>query len=258
MQFHWNAAYYNQHSQFQYAHAAEALSSYAFKSHEHVLDVGCGDGKITYTIASRVPEGTVVGIDSSESMIKYATNKFSNRSNLHFKVCDAEKIDYQNEFDLIVSFACLHWVRDQLAFLIGARNALKANGLMILDLYPKHPSIWGAIEDTVHHKKWAKYFVDYSNPHISYDLPLYETLTKKAGLNIISIKEQIPIAQFTSRDEAEAFVHSWLPHTEQLSPPLKPSFISDILERFLENSPSCDDNNHIGIPFRRLDIILQK
>ena len=257
MQFHWNAAYYNQHSQFQYAHAEEVLSSYAFKSHEHVLDVGCGDGKITYTIASHVPDGTVVGIDSSESMIQFATNRFSNQPNLQFKVCDAEKIDYQNKFDLIVSFACLHWVRDQLAFLIGARNALKTQGLMLLDLYPKHPSIWDAIEDTVHLKKWAKYFVDYSNPHISYDLPSYESFAKKAGLNIISIEEQIPTAQFTSRDKAEAFVHSWLPHTEQLSSPLKSSFISDILDRFLENTPLCDDN-HIGIPFRRLDIILQK
>ena len=257
MHFRWNATYYNQHSQFQYAHAEEALASYVFKSHEHVLDVGCGDGKITYTIASRVPEGTVIGIDSSESMIRYATNKFSDRPNLHFRICDAEQIDYHNEFDLIVSFACLHWVRDQLAFLIGAKNALKANGLMVLDLYPKHPIIWGAIEDTVHHKKWSKYFIDYSNPHISYDLPTYEVFAQKAGLKIISIKEEIPTAKFTSRDQAEAFVQSWLPHTEQLSHPLKSSFISDIFERFLENAPSCDDNQ-IRIPFRRLDITLQK
>lgn len=257
MHFHWNAAYYNQHSQFQYAHAEEVLSSYAFQSSEHVLDVGCGDGKITHTIASQVPEGTVIGIDNSESMIQYATNKFNDCPNLFFKVCDAEKIDYHHQFDLIVSFACLHWVRDQLAFLIGAKNALKADGRMILDLYPKHPLIWGAIEDTVHHKKWSKYFVDYSNPHISYDLPTYESLAKKSGLNIISIKEQIPTAEFTSRDHAEAFVRSWLPHTEQLSSPLKSSFISDIFERFLENAPSSPDNR-IGIPFRRLNIILQK
>jgi trans-aconitate 2-methyltransferase len=258
MQFDWVAENYNKNSDFQFHHAEYALSKYSFKGNEDILDVGCGDGKITSKIAKLAPQGTVLGIDSSKSMIDFAIKNFSRtQENLSFNVCRAEDINFRNAFDLIVSFACLHWVKDQISFLTGAKNALKADGKIIITLYPKHPDIWNAIENTVQNEHWLKYFSEYSNPHISYDLPSYELLIKEAGLKTIYIEEQMPIAFFSSRSEAEDFLRSWLPHADQVDYQLREKFIKEIIHRFLSISNIQNENN-IGIPFRRLDIILEK
>ncbi len=172
MNFTWVAENYSQNSQFQYEHARQALSRFQFKGNETVLDVGCGDGKITADIATKVISGHVLGIDSSASMIKFASSEFHKLKNLQFSVCRAEDIPYEDDFDIIVSFACLHWVKDQLSFLVNAKKALKIGGAIHITLYPKHPDIWGSIDKTIKDASWHEYFINYKNPHISYDLSI--------------------------------------------------------------------------------------
>ena len=48
--------------------------------------------------------------------------------NLAFRVADAARLPFADEFDLVVSFNCLHWVRDQAAALRGIRAALAPVG----------------------------------------------------------------------------------------------------------------------------------
>jgi trans-aconitate 2-methyltransferase len=43
---------------------------------EHVLDVGCGDGKVTAEIARAVPRGSATGVDASPEMIAFAQKPF--------------------------------------------------------------------------------------------------------------------------------------------------------------------------------------
>ena len=52
-----DATHYQQHSQLQSSLAQELLQTYPFKGNEWILDVGCGDGKITAQIALKVPFG---------------------------------------------------------------------------------------------------------------------------------------------------------------------------------------------------------
>lgn len=258
MQFNWIAENYNKNSQFQYDHAISALDKHTFNGNEYVLDVGCGDGKISSKISTLVPNGLVIGIDSAKSMVEFSRKKFcTQNTNLSFHTCKAEEIYFNNYFDLIVSFACLHWVKDQLSFLINAKKALKNNGKIILTLYPKHKYLWDSIEDTVLHENWKNYFETYSNPHISYDLKSYESFIKKANLHILHLEEHIPIAYFSSPIEAKDFLKSWLPHTDQLDNSLKDIFLTSIIERFCEQVKPLM-NGSIRMPFRRLDVVLEK
>ncbi len=70
---------------------------------KNVLDIGCGDGRITAEIAAKIPEGRIWGIDNSIEMIKMAqrTFPFEKYSNLKFKHIDARDMDFNNEFDRI-------------------------------------------------------------------------------------------------------------------------------------------------------------
>ena len=57
--------------------AQEVLALLDLNGSERILDVGCGEGKITAEIASRVPRGLVVGVDPSHDMIGFAKKHFT-------------------------------------------------------------------------------------------------------------------------------------------------------------------------------------
>ena len=91
----WNAADYAANSAAQQSWARELITRLALRGDEHVLDVGCGDGKVTAEIARTVPHGSVVGVDASPQMIEFAQKTFPSgqHPNLEFQICDARKIN---------------------------------------------------------------------------------------------------------------------------------------------------------------------
>ena len=62
--------------------ARELIARLNLRGDEHILDVGCGDGKVTAEIARAVPRGSVTGVDASPEMIEFAQKDFSGRRNI--------------------------------------------------------------------------------------------------------------------------------------------------------------------------------
>ena len=120
----WDAKDYAKNSQNQYQWAKELIPKLKLKGNEALLDIGCGDGKITAELAKYLPNGRVVGIDSSAQMIKLAQNTFPKLDcpNLSFQVMETRKLIFKNEFDIIFSNAALHWIVDQKAVLEGSKK----------------------------------------------------------------------------------------------------------------------------------------
>jgi trans-aconitate methyltransferase len=90
----WNAADYAANSAIQQTWARELIAQLQLRGDEHVLDVGCGDGKVSAEIAQAVPRGSVVGVDASAPMIEFARQTFPRGRfpNLEFHVMDAREI----------------------------------------------------------------------------------------------------------------------------------------------------------------------
>ena len=102
----WNASDYNDYATAQYEIALKALKSLTFKGDESVLDIGCGDGAISYFIAKNyTPNGKVLGIDLSTDMINLAKKSYKNE-NLKYKNVSAIDIALSNKIDLVTSFYC--------------------------------------------------------------------------------------------------------------------------------------------------------
>jgi trans-aconitate 2-methyltransferase len=106
----WNAADYAANSVVQQTWARELIAKLDLRGGEHILDVGCGDGKVTAEIARAVPRGSVTGVDASSQMIAFAKKTFPAKKfpNLKFQVMDARKIKFARQFDVIFSNAALH------------------------------------------------------------------------------------------------------------------------------------------------------
>jgi trans-aconitate 2-methyltransferase len=86
-----------------------------------VVDLGCGPGQLTASLADRWPAAQIVGIDSSPEMITQAT-KFAG-PRVRFLVQDLRHWQPETPVDVIISNATLQWVpghRELLPLLISA------------------------------------------------------------------------------------------------------------------------------------------
>jgi trans-aconitate 2-methyltransferase len=75
-----------------------------------VVDLGCGTGALTATLAERWPDAEVVGLDSSPEMLEKASVQSDTHPNLSFTLRDIADWAPADGDDVIVSNAALQWV----------------------------------------------------------------------------------------------------------------------------------------------------
>jgi trans-aconitate methyltransferase len=134
----WDGERYRENSDPQERFALKGLERLALKGNELVLDVGCGDGRITAEIARHVPAGRVLGIDASPNMIAACVEAHRAHANLSFRVANAAAFRAEEAFDAAVSFSALHWVADLRAALGCIHDALKPGGGLVIGMGGAH------------------------------------------------------------------------------------------------------------------------
>ena len=93
---------------------------------ELVVDLGCGPGQLTASLADRWPNATIIGIDSSPAMIERAAEHRSER--VTFELEDLRAWRPDRPVEVIVSNAALQWVPDHRALLPGLLGSLSSDG----------------------------------------------------------------------------------------------------------------------------------
>ncbi len=76
----------------------EMLTRMDIHPRDRILELGCGEGWASRTLAELVPQGLVVGLDVSDEMIHNARVKSSAVENVMFLVGEAEDIPWKDEF----------------------------------------------------------------------------------------------------------------------------------------------------------------
>lgn len=217
--------------------AEEVLGLLDLTGSERILDVGCGDGRVTARIASRVPNGSVIGVDASQDMIGFASSRFdtANHPNLRFEAADARHLPFQDEFDLVVSFNALHWIPDQHLALRSIRSAMKANGTAQLRLVPKgeRKSLEDVLEETRSSPRWSGFFHDFHNPYLHLTPEQYGALAEENGLRVRQVNMKSNAWDFQSREAFCAFGSvTFVEWTRRLPESERPAFITDVLDRY--------------------------
>ena len=128
--------------------------------------MGCGDGSITEEIATKVPLGVVVGLDISEEMLMYA-KKHHPSPNIVYVQGDARKLPFVEQFDKVVAFLSLNWIKEQEQVLNALYTALKPGGRAIITRPGKQPTNLGSVAQMlIKTDRWATHFPNFVQKNI--------------------------------------------------------------------------------------------
>jgi arsenite methyltransferase len=101
---------------------------------ERILDVGCGPGFYCAELLEEVgPEGSIVGLDSSASMLALAARRCEGHSNVEFDEADATSLPVADgSFDAALCVQVLEYVPDLPAGLAELYRALRPGGRVVV------------------------------------------------------------------------------------------------------------------------------
>jgi len=110
---------------------ADLLAQVRAAAPRTVVDLGCGPGQLTATLAERWPTAEVVGLDSSPEMVERARSLPAGSlraGQLRFAVADLRGWQPEQPVDVVVSNATLQWVPEHRALLPRLVAALRPGG----------------------------------------------------------------------------------------------------------------------------------
>jgi len=111
------------------------LDRLPLEGEEAVLDAGCGSGRVTELLASRLPRGRVVAVDASPSMIDEARGRLARFGNrVSYVVADLGRplpLGPLAPVDAVLSTATFHWVPDHDALFANLAAVLKEGGRLV-------------------------------------------------------------------------------------------------------------------------------
>jgi ubiquinone/menaquinone biosynthesis C-methylase UbiE len=116
-------------------HLVSLLKDRGLNSGQTVVDAGSGTGVNSLLLIKEIlgTEGLVIGVDYSESMVRYAQEKVSNGLPIEFRVGDANRISTVVEEDpvhAIVAFNLVHLLEDLLAAMREWYEKLSDGGIL--------------------------------------------------------------------------------------------------------------------------------
>ncbi|KDQ32118.1 hypothetical protein PLEOSDRAFT_1062181 [Pleurotus ostreatus PC15] len=101
------------------------------KPTDRILDVGCGPGSITVSLAAYVAEGQVIGVDSSKEVVEIANGQAQRPSNCSFAVGDVFNLPFPDgSFDVVHAHQVLLHLPDATRALGEMRRVCRVGGIV--------------------------------------------------------------------------------------------------------------------------------
>jgi trans-aconitate 2-methyltransferase len=125
----WDGASYDRISTVQQAWGRDVLERLQLRGNETVLDAGCGSGRVTQMLTERLPNGRVIAVDGSRSMVKAARERLGTRAEVRLE--DLLDLELDEPVDAILSTATFHWIADHERLFQRLHDALRPGGRLV-------------------------------------------------------------------------------------------------------------------------------
>jgi trans-aconitate 2-methyltransferase len=126
----WDSATYDRIADPMFRWGAAVVGELELAGGETVLDAGCGSGRVTEVLAGRVPNGRVIALDGSPSMLDEARRRLARFGDrIEYVEADLQApLPIERPVDAIVSTATFHWIRDHDALFDNLAAVLLSGG----------------------------------------------------------------------------------------------------------------------------------
>jgi len=255
----WDPSDYVRNSQGQFGWAMSNIDKLRLQKADRVLDVGCGDGKITAELAARVPEGRVIGIDRSNPMIALARRSVQS-DNVVFRVIDAQALDFTEEFDAVFSNSAIHWMPDQFAVVQGIGRALKAGGRVFLSMGGRGTAeiprrmLAGLMRES----RWAQSLDGATSPHHFKGPEEYGPWLAHASLRVHRMELVPKPMRLTDIAALKGWLRTtWMTYTERVPESERTDFVREWASR-VANGCTLAHDGALLMPMVNLEIEAEK
>ncbi|MBA3957327.1 MAG: methyltransferase domain-containing protein [Parachlamydiaceae bacterium] len=243
-----DAKTYHANSELQWRVAMETIDLIPWKESDNILDIGCGDGKITAFLSKKAAKGSVLGVDISQAMIDFASSHYpqTDYANLTFQKKNTAEISFENQFDKIVSFSTLHWVLDQEKALKAIYRALAFGGKICIHTYGKgNMNVTDMGDSLIHTEKWIPYFPSYTKQRVFFTEQEYHSLLEQAGFLGVQTIGFWSNTSFANRQALIDFAKPILNFIRHLPQELQQEFVEEVVDRIISIAgPSNDGAIH--------------
>ncbi|MEM7626269.1 MAG: methyltransferase domain-containing protein [Planctomycetota bacterium] len=257
-QFIFDGEAYRQGSRHQNEWGRAMVDSVDWRGDERVLDLGCGDGALTAMIAERVPQGAVVGLDASGSMLDTARKRHA--PNLSWQHGAMESIDAEPGYDLVVSNAAMHWVLDHDALLRLVYGVLKPGGRLRVNFMAEGncATFMKTVGELMRADEFAFCFDGFVWPWYQPSADVYTRQITTAGFESASVVGQNRDRTFADADEMIRWIDqpALLPFLPRLLETLRPRFRQRVIETMTKRCGRADGGFFES--FRRIDVTAKR
>jgi trans-aconitate 2-methyltransferase len=258
MKFEFDGDKYSNASAHQKEWGGWIIKELDLKGNERILDLGCGDGALTAQLADLVPKGSVLGVDSSPSMIKAAA--VNKRENLSFMLKDINLLDFSNEFDLVFSNAVLHWIKDHDRLLSSIYHCLKQNGRIRFNFGSEGNCIHfiKVIREAMEIPHFSRYFNDFEWPWFMPGVKQYQEIIGRYPFRDVRVWGENADRYFTDTGAMVKWVDqpSLVPFLYRVDQPAKEEFRDFVVERMIDETLQPDGT--CFETFRRINAFARK
>lgn len=253
---HLHAQLYRENSSEDEKLAWRALSIARFQPDDHILDVGCGDGRVTAGLKKLLPASYMKAIDASHEMIDLAQNSFGDIPNLVFEHGYSLALQDQARWDWINCFSCLQWIRNPELALSNFYNALKPGGKALLLTYPTESPYYSMLEETMNLPRWES-FRDTAG-HLSWrSTEQYRNSMQEIGFTVVKTLMEDRLIGFDSLQSFQRYVKGWIGCLICCSEDEEDLLVKDLTENAKTKFINRGDGK-LHLPYRCLIMLVER
>ncbi len=231
----WDAARYHRVADNQEEWGREVLARLDLRGDETVLDAGCGSGRVSRLVAERIPDGRLIGVDASPSMIAEARRNLAELGDrMELVTSDLVELDLEEAADAAFSNATFHWVSDHERLFRRLAAALRPSGPLEAQCGGEgNVAEWErAVEAAAGDERFAPYFRNMSRPWNFASVGDTQARLERAGFEVKRVwLERRTVQPPEPREYVRAVGLSR--HLPRLPADLRESFIDTVLGSML-------------------------
>jgi trans-aconitate 2-methyltransferase len=223
----WDGQSYDRISGPMEALGREVLGRLQLDGHETVLDAGCGSGRITQALIERLPDGHVIAVDASQSMVDAARERLPQAD---VRVADLVELRLDEPVDAILSTATFHWIADHERLFGRLHAALRPGGRLVAQCGGEGniDQLRGVANQVRAAEPYARHFGDWQPPW-NYAAP-QQTKTRLLAAGFTDAESWLAPAPKQPEHPREFLSTIVLgPHVQQLPEKLRDAYMDDVL-----------------------------